>query len=318
MPGVAIISTGGSIAMELDASGRRQPSLSGAQLFGARRDEVDYRFVDLYRMSSHNARAADWHLLARTVAEISSTGDSVIVTHGTDSMEEAAYFVAEVTANTPVVFVGAMIPPGAPGADGARNVQDAVVVAQHLRRYGTVICSAGEVFPAWAARKVDTSLVQGFGARHGGRVARVHNASVMLEAGPLTANWYGRLPPEPPIEKVALVDLGIDPSVTQFDCATAEAEGCVLQAIGYGSVPERLKPAVVAFARERPVVLTTRPFAGPVQGEQLYPGSWDVLLAGGVQIEDVLDSYKARLRLAVAIGLGQTYIPFTTSLASGD
>jgi L-asparaginase len=307
-----VIATGGSIAMVADAeSGRRSPTLSGAELAAMIPElGVPLEHFQPYAIGSEDATFEHWFTLAQTIGELAEQHHGIVVTHGTDTMEEAAYFVNECLPDVPVAFCGAMRPPGSLGYDGRRNLLDAITVARSPLApvLGTVVVMNRELLPAWDVAKLDSVDVGAFGTRHGTRVATVHDGELRLLSLPLRFNWLGTVPEQAPDpEAVAYVRLSGSPSPRQFAQAVAGATGVVVDSLGAGFVPEAVRAQVLSLAGSVPVVLTTRTLSGPVQAEQNYPHAWDDLLEAGVVLERRLDGPRARIRLSLSFALGRGY-----------
>jgi L-asparaginase len=311
----AVIATGGTISMLADPeSGRRRPTLSGADLAAS----IDGLGVPLahfqpYTIASEDSTYQHWWTLAGTIQEVARDHAGIVVMHGTDTMEEAAYFVSECLADTAVAFCGAMRPPGELGYDGGRNLLDAITVARSplAGELGTVVVMNHEVLPAWDVVKTDSVALSSFGTRHGTRLATVHDGQVRILSRPLAFNWLGQMPAQPPDpDAVAYMRLTGSPSRRQFAGAVSGASGVVVESLGAGSVPAAVRDELIATAALVPVVLTTRSGSGPVQAEQTYPHAWDDLIAAGITLEKRLDGPRARIRLSLSLSNGRDYVTF--------
>ncbi len=311
----AVIATGGTIAMLADPkSGVRSPTLTGAEL-AAGIHGLDAPLVHLqpYAIGSEDATFEHWLMLVREIERIAVAHAGVVVMHGTDTMEEAAYFINECVPRIPVAFCGAMRPPGTPGYDGGRNLLDAITVARDPLgpRLGTVVVMNHEVLPAWDVVKRDSVALSSFATRHGTRIGTVHDRQLRLLSQPLDFNWLGTVPdgaPDP--DAVAYVRLTGSPGRRRFVQAISGAAGIVIDALGAGSVPVAVRADLLAACASVRVVLTTRTGSGPVQAEESYPHAWDDLLAAGVTLEKRLDGPRARIRLSLSLELGRPYTPF--------
>ena len=104
MPRIVVITTGGTIATSADPAGVLRPSLSGAELVEGLGTDV----VDLLALDSSELTPLDWLLIGSAVSAAATDGaDGIVVTHGTDTMEETAYFLSLVVkSDKPVVLVG--------------------------------------------------------------------------------------------------------------------------------------------------------------------------------------------------------------------
>jgi L-asparaginase len=310
----AVIATGGTISMVADPeSGVRRPTLTGAQLAGAVQAlDAPLTHSQPYAIASEDATYEQWLTLVREVERVAADRNGIVVMHGTDTMEEAAYFVSECLPDTAVAFCGAMRPPGELGYDGGRNLLDAVTVArsQAARELGTVVVMNHEVLPAWDVVKLDSVSLSAFGTRHGTRIATVHESVLRLLSLPLKFNWHGAVPaaaPDP--DAVAYVRLTGSPGRRRISAAIGGAAGVVVDALGAGSVPAAVRADLIAAAGSVPVVLTTRTSSGPVGAQETYPHALDDLIGAGITLEKRLDGPRARIRLSLALALGRQYEP---------
>ncbi len=184
---VVILATGGTIAGTAASPddhvgytaaqlGVRQllaavPALAGQAIEAEQIAQVDSKDMsfDLWRRL---AQRVEQHLARPAVA-------GVVITHGTDTMEETAYLLQRVLAPAkPVVLTGAMRPASAREADGPQNLADAVRVAREPGAQGTCVVFAGTVFGALDVRKTHRQRVDGFGAGDGGPIGRLDGATL--------------------------------------------------------------------------------------------------------------------------------------------
>jgi L-asparaginase len=311
----AVIATGGTISMLQDPqSGLRRPSLTGADLAASVRGlDAPLVHAQPYAIGSEDATFEHWLTLVREIDRLAEGHAGVVVMHGTDTMEEAAYFINECLPHVSVSLCGAMRPPGTPGYDGGRNLLDAITVARDPlgERLGTVVVMNHEVLPAWDVVKRDSVALSSFATRHGTRIGTVHDRQLRLLSLPLELNWLGAVPANAPdADAVAYVRLTGSPGRRRFVDGISGAAGIVIDALGAGSVPAAIKADLLAAAASVPVVLTTRTGSGPVQAEESYPHAWDDLLGAGITLEKRLDGPRARIRLSLSIEMGRAYAPF--------
>jgi len=314
---IAVIATGGTIAMLPDPeSGQRRPTLTGAQLAAAIKAikglDVELEHFEPYTIASEDATYGDWLTLVDQIRRVAPDHDGVVVMHGTDTMEEAAYFVSECLPTAAVAFCGAMRPPGELGYDGGRNLLDAITVARgpEAAQLGTVVVMNHEVLPAWDVIKMDSVALSSFGTRHGTRIGTVHERQLRLLTLPLHYNWLGEIPataPDP--DAVAYVRLTGSPGRQRIATAISGARGIVVDALGAGSVPAAVRGDLITAAASVPVVLTSRTSSGPVRSEETYPHAWDDLIEAGIALERRLDGPRARIRLSLSLALGRDYAP---------
>jgi len=178
----------------------------------------------------------------------------VVVTHGTDTLEETAYFLHRVlVAAKPLVLTAAMRPATSREADGPRNLSDAVSLARHAGARGVVVAMAGQVFGALDVRKVHPTRLDAFGAGDAGPLARWEGDSLhVLRSWPQVHDAPGfdpaRLPrPGAPWPWVEVVrnQVGVGGGAVRALCA-AGVQGLVAAGTGNGSLHHDLESALVA------------------------------------------------------------------------
>ena len=194
-----------------------------------------------------------WHLARRVVHWLDQPAvKGLVVTHGTDTLEETAWFLDQVLGHRthvkPVVITCAMRPATAADADGPQNLSDAVVVAASGAVQGVVACVAGEVFSAQSVQKVHPTRVNAFDGGPIGRIATVHSGVVQREnlsdVFPLVSQsrWDRWLTPETPIPKQLWVECvwhtGAASSQLLPLLASAGVDGVVVAATGNGTINE--------------------------------------------------------------------------------
>lgn len=314
---IGMVATGGTISMRKGEEGSAPaPALSGAHLVAMLEDGAHVGGTEVTVYEPHRIASEDlsFSLLSNLAAEIEQAvaeNDAVIVTHGTDTMEDAAFFIAEALGNPEVVFTGSMLPSDHPEYDGISNLTASFIACQGGEKMGTVICMYRYCLPAWSAFKRDSAAIDAFNIREGKAVGRIVDGEYERITTRPQANWVGDYTPlddRDPI--VPILNVGVGTSPDALERMTSVAKGIVIESTGSGSVPTSMKQAIIETAREIPVVITTRCAVGPTLLHDVYPNKWDELLKSGVNFENHLDSYKARTRLILAISLGRDYQQF--------
>lgn len=314
---IGMVATGGTISMRRANEGEApSPVLSGAHLVGMLDEGAHVGDVELKVYEPHQIPSEDlsFSLLVNLTKEIRTAlteNDAVIVTHGTDTMEDAAFFVAETLDNPDVLFTGSMLPADHPEYDGIRNLTASFIFAKSGEHMGTGICMNRYVLPAWSARKIDTAALDAFNIREGKAIARLFEDEIERISDRPTANWVNALPnldDRDPIVPILTVGVGTSPDALEL--MRSAAKGIVIESTGTGSVPSTMKDAIIETAAEIPVVVTTRCANGPTLAHDVYPNKWDELIESGIHFENHLDSYKARTRLILTIALGREYQAF--------
>lgn len=309
-----MLATGGTIATRTDEHGVSVARASASELVdglpwqpGVQVRAEDVFTVGGYLMSfprMHElAERAEHHLRDPHVA-------GVVVTHGTDTMEETAYFLDLVVEDDrPVVLTGAQRPADAADADGPRNLADALTVATHpdCRGLGTLIVFGGSIFAARGTRKSRTLAADSFAAPSGGPLGWVRGDQVQVELRPHDRPQLAR----PPVDELDFDDLRVDiaacyPGVdasAMYAFARQGARGIVLEATGAGNA----NPDICAAARELSddgvvVMTSTRVESGPVAAIYGNGGGKDLLAAGAVP-SGLLRAPQARVLLAVLLAV---------------
>lgn len=237
--------------------------------------------------------------------------DGIVITHGTDTLEETAYVLARTLPRDagPVVLTGAMRTADAPDWDGARNLRDAVRVARSpaARGRGTIVVFAGAIFGGATVAKVHTTALDAFGAPHGRAAGSVdHRGVAFADAPPRAAE---PLVPARGLEpRVALVALVTGDAGELVDAALPMSDGLVVEAFGAGNVPPG---AVAALGRWReagkPVVLASRCPRGEVAADYGFPGGSAAMAALGLVPAGPRTTPQARLELTMCMSARVAY-----------
>ena len=189
LPSVYILATGGTIAGVggTSTAGSYKPSRIGVEQLIEAVPEVNtvarVRGEQVFNVSSQDMDSSHWLVLSKKVNEILAMSgvDGVVITHGTDTMEETAFFLSlTVKSSKPVVLTGSMRPSTSLSADGPLNLFNAVAVAadKQSQGRGVMIAMNGDILQASGAVKTHTTAVQTFRDPDGGPVGRIHGGKV--------------------------------------------------------------------------------------------------------------------------------------------
>ncbi len=304
---VHLLATGGTIASRQGPDGLAAVTPAAELLAAARPPaELTVRTSDFGTVGSFALTMSDLRGLVAEARRCLAEGvDGVVVTQGTDTMEESAYLADLVHDDPrPIVFTGAQRPFDSPAPDGPANLADALRVAASpaARDLGVLVCFDGLAFAARGVRKIDTLRSGAFGSPGRGPVIRLADESVLPLAGsarpsPLPLDLRAELPR---VDVVACYP-GADASLLHA-AVDAGAAGHVLQAFGAGNVP----PAIAEAAEELvtggiAVLVCSRVPSGPVA--PLYAAGGARLARGGAVFAGDLSPWQGRLLLAAAIAL---------------
>ncbi|MCS5479354.1 asparaginase [Corynebacterium sp. YIM 101645] len=298
MTRIVLLTTGGTIACTTDESGALRPTVTGAELLSAIRDHLphDLTAVDLVRLDSSAITLADIDGLVTAVQEAldSPDVDGVVVTHGTDSMEDTAFALDCFHADDrPVVLTGAQRAFDHPSSDGPGNLIDAVRLAADplARRQGVLIAFGGWTIPARGAAKRHTTELDGFIStvpRESHRPAPVAAAPLAGIHVPVLAAWPGA--------GRSLVDAAV----------AAGARGLVIEALGSGNLGPGMGAGVAdALDAGIPVVITSRVPSGEIVLAYGGDGGGATLGSKGAVGAGHLRAGQARMALVVALATGR-------------
>lgn len=249
-------------------------------------------------------------IASRAVAE---GADGVVVTQGTDTLEETAFLADLVWPHeAPFVLTGAMRQPAMAGADGPANVLAAVRVAtaREARGTGALVVLNDQVHAARWVRKTHSTSTATFASPDTGPLGHIVEGRVrMLLAAPRHEPLPARFDRERLQDaRVALHVVTLDDDGDRLQGLETTHRGLVVAGFGVGHVPGALAPRLGALAEHMPVVLTSRTGSGPaLRNTYSAPGSETDLRRRGLIDGGFLDPYKARvlLRLLLAAGAGR-------------
>jgi len=244
----------------------------------------------------------------------------VVVSQGTDSLEETAYLADLVWPHPePFVVTGAMRNPTLAGADGPANLLAAARVAASpaARELGALVVLNDEIHAARWARKQHSTSTATFGSADAGPLGHVIEGRVrlltrLLRPQPLPVPDRDRLG----ARRVALHVVSLEDDGDRLDGLADTHEGLVVAGFGVGHVPAALAPRLGALAERIPVVLTSRTGGGSVLSHTYgAPGSEVDLLRRGLVNGGLLDPYKARILLRLLLAAASDRAPLATEFA---
>ena len=308
MPHVVVLATGGTISARRSAAGGALLATDGAdRLVGGASvpPGVTVEAHDVLRVGSYNLTLADLRTIADAVAAHLSRPDvdGIVITHGTDTLEETAILLDLVHADPrPVVLTGAQRSADVADTDGPRNLADAVTVAAdpQLRGHGVVVAFGGAVLAARGVRKSHTVDLAAFTGSTG-RLATVLDGCVTVHASPHRPVVLEH--PTAALDEVR-VDVVLTYPGAQPDLLLAAAgggaRGVVVAGTGVGNAPPGFAAAVSDLTRQGVVVgLSTRVAFGPVRPVYGDGGGADLVAAGAVPL--ALPAAQGRIALALLL-----------------
>lgn len=312
-PRITVFSLGGTISMEgmggagvvptLDA----QDLLAGIPQLAAVAQVSGETLAKAASVELGFAQVAD--LAARIGAAVAGGAAGVVVTQGTDTLEETAYLLdLLLDLEAPVVVTGAMRDPSKPGAEGPANLAAAIRVAASpsARGLGVVAVMNDEVHAARFVAKRHTHKTSAFGSGTIGPLGWVVEDRVRIALRPAertpTIAWKG-----PPPRVVLLPVVFGGDLQTLRDLTREPIAGLVVEAVGGGHAPTAMVEPLAELAATTPVVLASRVGGGEtLQSTYGYGGGEIELLGRGLIGAGLLDARKARLLLSLLLGAGAT------------
>jgi L-asparaginase len=302
---VTVLTTGGTIAMEGD--GGAVPALDAERLTQG----LEVAARSLVNKPSVQLTSEDVLLAARTAAAECAAGRGVVVTCGTDCIEEVAV-VIDLMTDGPVVVTGAIRPSGTAGADGPANLRDAIAVAAALGR-GTVVCFGGELHAAREVRKSDSTSPRAFSSPRSGPLGRVDEGEVTLHRAAPTAV---SLPVEHLDARVHIASAALAADGSAVEALAAVSDALVAVVLGAGHTPPAFLAAMREAAQRMPVVATVRPERGQIlRATYGFEGAEPDLHASGAVVAGHLSAAAARMALLAWLGTAKGRPELTAVLA---
>ena len=308
---ISLLGMGGTISTNTTPNGAL-PVLGAEQLAAGifdQADDVIVRSRDVLKISGRGITLRHmWELAEAVRDEIRQGADGVVVTHGTDTLEETVYALALlVDCTVPIVVTGAMRVPGAPGADGPANLSAALAVAQNpaFAAFGPVVVFQDEVHLARWVTKTHSTRVAAFTSPATGPIGQIVEGKATVLIGPpaQTEKLASIAAPDKRVELLMAV-AGTDGLVV--DAIRDHIDALVIAGTGGGHVAPPLAEALVRMVQSgRPVILASRCADAQVLSRTYGgPGSETHLTAAGVLSAGNLPPLKARLRLAFGLSAG--------------
>jgi L-asparaginase len=313
---IHLLFTGGTISMQRDRSaGGNVPAHGGETLVGFARglEEISpYRLEDWAMLpAGHLTPGLLWELRER-VRAIAQSGEvqGIVVTHGTDIIEESAYLLDRtLDVDVPVAITGAMRTSSDEGWDGPGNLRDAATVAASPESAGrgTMVVFNGKVFAGRDAVKVHATDIDAFGAPHNKPIGEVAKGSVEYRSDP---DSRGRrlLDLTGLTARVAVITMVVGDDGSLLDLARPRYDGLVVVGFGSGNVPPGAVPAIHRWMAERKqVVLASRCPHGQVTPLYAFEGGGSQLVGMGVIPAGPRTPSQASMELMLALSAGRPY-----------
>ena len=312
-PVVKFVATGGTIAMKIDpVKNAPVPAISGDDLLATVPDVGKYATIEVENVSNVPSDYMDpqrWVALTKTVQTALDRPEvaGVIVSHGTDTLEETAWWLdLTLKSDKPVVLIGAQRNASSSDFDGPRNLLNAVRIAvdAQSKGKGAMLAMNNQINAARYVTKTHTGNVETFKSGEFGFLGEVYPDRIIY------ANTPGRrlhVPIRtdrmPEVEIVAMYG-GADGAALR-SAVDRGVKGIVVQALGMGNMNQPMFAAVkYALGKQVPVVISTRVHNGRVLANYGFEGGGRTLADAGAVMADDLKPAKARILLMLALQNG--------------
>jgi L-asparaginase len=257
--------------------------------------------------------------LVRQATAAASGGAGVVITTGTDTLEELAMLCAMTYGGeAPIVLTGANRPASAPGADGPANLLDAVALAAapEAAGLGAVVVFGGEILAATSARKFESTGPSAFASPVAGPLGRVVEGRVWLHARPVR---HPALDPGSITHAVPILSAALGEDGTLLRAAGDTADGLVVEAFGAGHLTPGMLHALRDVIERIPVVITVAPERGSMMHATYgFEGSERDVRASGAVCAPFLAARAARIALLCCLGAGLERGGIAAALAPWD
>ena len=304
---ILVLHTGGTISMQADDSGAVVTSQDNPMNHVSNPLEgVEVHALDFFNLPSPHIKPKHMLALYQKIKEVADHYDGFVITHGTDTLEETAYFLDTMEVpHKPIVLTGAMRSSNELGSDGVYNYLSALRVASDDKAAdkGVLVVMNDEIHAAKYVTKTHTTNVSTFQTPTHGPLGLImkHEILYFKTAEPRVRFNLDKIQGLVPIIPVyagmteELLDLL---PVDQLD-------GLIIQAFGAGNVPKETAQKLNALIQEGlPIALVSRCFNGIAEPVYAYEGGGVCLQNAGVFFVKELNAQKARLKLLIAINAG--------------
>lgn len=304
---ILVLHTGGTISMQADASGAVVTSQENPMNHVSNPLEgVEVHALDFFNLPSPHIKPKHMLALYQKIKEEADHYDGFVITHGTDTLEETAYFLDTMEVpHKPIVLTGAMRSSNELGSDGVYNYLSALRVASDDKAAdkGVLVVMNDEIHAAKYVTKTHTTNVSTFQTPTHGPLGLIMKHEILYFK---TAEPRVRFD----LDKIQ----GLVPIIPVYAGMTEELldllpvdqlDGLIIQAFGAGNVPKETAKKLNALIQEGlPIALVSRCFNGIAEPVYAYEGGGVCLQNAGIFFVKELNAQKARLKLLIAINAG--------------
>lgn len=315
LPVCPLIATGGTIAMKIDPIKKAPvPAISGEDLVATVPEVANYAQVEVKNVSNVPSDYMDpprWIALTKEVAGALDRPEvaGVIVSHGTDTLEETAYWLdLTVSSDKPVILIGAQRNASEKDFDGPRNLLNAVRICadRQSKGMGAMIALNNQINAAREVTKTHTSNVETFKSGDFGFLGYVDFDRVIFARAPLRRQYIPLKADAMPYVEIVPMYGGADGRLIKA-ALDLGAKGIVVEGLGWGNVNQPMYAAIKeAIAKGVPVVIASRVPNGRVLPNYGWEGGGKTLVDAGAVMADDLPPHKARILLMLLLQSGMS------------
>ena len=307
MKKILVLHTGGTISMQADQNGAVESSpINPMTQVTSPLENIEVVSVDFFNLPSPHIQIDHMMMIYKKIREEASHFDGFVITHGTDTLEETAYFLDTMSIPPmPIVMTGAMRSSNELGSDGIYNYRTALRVAADEKSAdkGVLVVMNDEIHAAKYVTKTHTTNVSTFQTPTHGPLGLVTKREVLFFKA---ADKRVRFDLQAINGVVPIIKSYADMDTILLDALVeAPISGLVIEALGAGNLPPASIAAIKKLINKQlPIVLVSRCFNGIAEPVYAYDG-------GGIQLEELgvlfvkeLNSQKARIKLLIAVNAG--------------
>lgn len=307
MKKILVLHTGGTISMQADQNGAVESSpINPMTQVTSPLENIEVVSVDFFNLPSPHIQIDHMMMIYKKIREEASHFDGFVITHGTDTLEETAYFLDTMSIpQKPIVMTGAMRSSNELGSDGIYNYKTALRVAADEKSAdkGVLVVMNDEIHAAKYVTKTHTTNVSTFQTPTHGPLGLVTKREILFFKA---ADKRVRFDLQAINGVVPIIKSYADMDTILLDALVeAPISGLVIEALGAGNLPPASISAIKKLINKQlPIVLVSRCFNGIAEPVYAYDG-------GGIQLEELgvlfvkeLNSQKARIKLLIAVNAG--------------
>lgn len=307
MKKILVLHTGGTISMQADQNGAVESSpINPMTQVTSPLENIEVVSVDFLNLPSPHIQIDHMMMIYKKIREEASHFDGFVITHGTDTLEETAYFLDTMSIpQKPIVMTGAMRSSNELGSDGIYNYRTALRVAADEKSAdkGVLVVMNDEIHAAKYVTKTHTTNVSTFQTPTHGPLGLVTKREILFFKA---ADKRLRFDIQAINGVVPIIKSYADMDTILLDALVeAPISGLVIEALGAGNLPPASISAIKKLINKQlPIVLVSRCFNGIAEPVYAYDG-------GGIQLEELgvlfvkeLNSQKARIKLLIAVNAG--------------